>query len=86
MNGYEQLANAIIVQAVRDYETVFVRDHKHSTRETRRELKKLKSFFMSDEFAIYTNADPVIILCTVEQRLAECDYNVKKYRRLIKIY
>lgn len=64
VNGYTELANAIIIQAVKDYRRAI-------SPQVRRGIKR---FFLSDWFMILSDADGKRILKRLEQ-----ERGVKKY-------
>lgn len=57
MNAYDELANAIVLQAVRDYRL-------HSNRN---ELAKLEEFFRSGWFSSLTSLDPELLLAKLKE-------------------
>ena len=52
MNPYENLANAIVLQAVKDYRLT----------DDEAELVEIESFFRSDWFGVLTDVDPEYLL------------------------
>ena len=58
MNPYEALANAIIIQAAKDY--------REGGRYVQRELRK---FFRSSYFGILTTLDPEYLIQRLEERI-----------------
>lgn len=63
MTGEEQLCNAIILQAVKDYRAAARHLKKHpDSFSTRRELNELEQFFLSDWFTVLSDADGEQIL------------------------
>ena len=75
IRGYEDLANAIIVKAVRDYQHALIELHfnpestgaKHTVKETER-------FFRSQWFATLTKADPDYIMKAAKQQIVDRNY------------
>lgn len=64
MDPYEDLANAIVLQAVSDYRyaTKRMRTHPEEAMIHRRRKKEVKRFIRSAWFKELTNLDPVILL------------------------
>ena len=52
MNPYEELANAIILQAVKDYRLT----------DDEQELAEIERFFRSDWFGVLTDVDPEYLI------------------------
>lgn len=52
MNPYEELANAIILQAVKDYRLT----------DDERELQEIERFFRSGWFGVLSKVDPEILI------------------------
>ena len=52
MNSYEELANAIILQAVKDYRLT----------DDEQELAEIERFFRSDWFGVLTDVDPEYLI------------------------
>lgn len=71
VNGYTELANAIIIQAVKDY-------RRASSPQMRREIKR---FFLSDWFMVLSNVDGKRILKRLEQERGVKKYGKRKNRR-----
>lgn len=60
---YESLANAIVIQAAKDYKTAYKKSQKRSKcKETQRELDNLESFFRSDWYRTLTSVDGEMIM------------------------
>lgn len=57
MNAYDELANAIVLQAVRDYRL-------HSNRN---ELARLEEFFRSGWFSSLTSLDPELLIARLQE-------------------
>ena len=72
MEAYENLANAIILQAVEDYRAALKRlkrdPHNTSARQTAREVEE---FFLSDWFKALTDADGEMILNRLREGFGE---------------
>jgi len=64
MNPYEELANAIILQAVRDYRKALKRYSRHPEKDTfTQDKEELERFFRSEWFGVLTNLDPELLIC-----------------------
>lgn len=72
IENYEELANAIVVQAVVDYRRATKRLEKHPLdkmqKHTHREVLR---FFRSDWFGILTTLDPEVIIEKLAKEVAE---------------
>lgn len=63
MNGYEELANAIILQAVSDYRTAKRKLKKHpDNKKAKFRLKDCERFFQSKWFEVLTPIDGQMLL------------------------
>lgn len=71
MNGYENLANAIILQAVKDYKRA-LRTLKYNPRhyESMKIKREVEQFFRSAWFADLTEADGEMILEAIKLKYA----------------
>lgn len=63
MDGYESLANAIILQAVKDYR-----------RSTSRQRNAIVRFFRSEWFKVLSNIDPELLITKLKEEVSahEC--------------
>lgn len=60
MNGYQSLANAIILQAVKDYrEAIRLLETNSNDKMAQREKRSVERFFHSNWFSILTDLDGV---------------------------
>lgn len=64
MNPYEELANAIILQAVKDY-----RLH-----DDKQELASIERFFRSGWFGLLTNIDPEMLITKLRKEKVNYEY------------
>ena len=64
MDPYENLANAIILQAVKDYRLT----------DNESELKEIERFFHSDWFSILTSLDPDLLIQKLRKEKRQYDY------------
>ena len=64
MDPYQELANAIVMQAVKDY-----RLH-----DNEQELAKIERFFRSDWFSVLTNIDPEILITKLRKEKVRYEY------------
>ena len=68
MNGYVELANAIIAQASKDYRSAINQLSLNSNdRVALREKKSIERFFHSDFFAILTNLNGDVLLAKLKE-------------------
>lgn len=68
---YENLANAIILQAVKDYREVLQRWELHPDKKAYiDEKKELERFFHSNWFSTLTNIDPEVLISKLIQEVA----------------
>ena len=64
MDPYENLANAIILQAVKDYRLT----------DNEAELKEIERFFRSDWFSVLTSLDPDLLIQKLRKEKRKYDY------------
>lgn len=64
MNPYEELANAIVLQAVKDY-----RLH-----DDEKELTSIERFFRSDWFGVLTSIDPEMLITKLRKEKVRYEY------------
>ena len=64
MNPYEELANAILLQAVKDY-----RLH-----DDEKKLASIERFFRSDWFSVLTNINPEMLISKLRKEKVCYDY------------
>lgn len=64
MDPYENLANAIILQAVKDYRLT----------DNKSELKEIERFFHSDWFSVLTSLDPGLLIQKLRKEKRQYDY------------
>jgi len=63
MDPYEELANAIILQAVKDYRLALKRYSRHPKKDAFTQNKEeLERFFRSEWFGVLTNLDPELLI------------------------
>ena len=66
--AYENLANAIIESAVRDYKHALIYARNHPDNEhARREVKRQEQFFFSEWYETLTNLDPSYLVRKVRE-------------------
>ena len=67
---YENLANAIILQAVKDYKSALHRLEEYpGNREARHDKRALEYFFHSQWYGVLTDLDPERLISGVEERV-----------------
>ncbi|MBS3887642.1 MAG: hypothetical protein KGZ56_11365 [Dethiobacter sp.] len=64
MDPYQELANAIVMQAVKDY-----RLH-----DNEQELARIERFFRSDWFSVLTNVNPEILITKLRKEKVRYEY------------
>jgi hypothetical protein len=64
MDPYQELANAIVLQAVKDY-----RLH-----DNEQELARIERFFRSDWFSVLTNVNPEILITKLRKEKVRYEY------------
>ena len=70
-NNYQILANAIILQAVKDYREVLQRWELHPEKKAYIDMKKeLERFFHSNWFSTLTSLDPEVLIIKLIQEVA----------------
>ena len=70
MEPYENLANAIVLQAVKDYREVLARAASHSVKDCyQRSKDDLERFFYSGWFGVLTNLDPELLIGRLKQEV-----------------
>ena len=63
MNPYEELANAIVLQAVKDYRKVLrTLSHYPHNRSAHYESRSIEKFFRSDWFGVLTGIEPEMLI------------------------
>ncbi len=64
MDPYQELANAIVLQAVKDYRLY----------DNEQELARIERFFRSDWFSVLTNVDPEILITKLRKEKVRYEY------------
>ena len=64
MDPYENLANAIILQAVKDYRLT----------DNKTEIEEIERFFRSDWFSVLTSLDPDLLIQKLRKEKRQYDY------------
>lgn len=71
MNPFEELSNAIILQAVKDYRkalrTLLINPHNRSTQN---ECRSIEQFFRSGWFGVLTRLDPELLIKKLKAEVA----------------
>lgn len=69
---YENLANAVIIQAVKDYRGQYRALLRHSrNQEAGRQIRDLRKFFHSDWFGVLTDLDPDDLIARLDRDIEE---------------
>ena len=82
---YQNLANAIVLQAVRDYEAVLRRLMRNPrNQDAQREKKRLERFFFSQWYGVLTDLDPNRMISGVmkQVRIKEDERRKKEQEKL----
>jgi hypothetical protein len=66
---YQNLANAIVIQAVKDYEDALIREH-----QAKKERKEIEEFFTGDNIKEYTSVDGNVLIETIRKKIARNGY------------
>ncbi len=69
-DGYERLANAIVVQAAKDYRSAIKGKR---TKAKTAEVKEIEEFFLSDWFTTLTDVDGRVILKKLQEEVMKND-------------
>lgn len=70
MEPYESLANAIIVQAVKDYREALQRLNRHPEKnDYKAEVNSLERFFCSGWYQMLTDLDGTILMNKIREKL-----------------
>lgn len=70
MEPYESLANAIIVQAVKDYREALQRLNRHPEKnDYKAEVNSLERFFCSGWYQMLTDLDGTILMRKIREKL-----------------
>ena len=70
MDPYESLANAIIVQAVKDYRGALLRLDRHPEKnDYKAEVNSLEHFFRSGWYQMLTDLDGAILMRKIREKL-----------------
>ena len=64
MDPYQELANAIVLQAVKDYRRT----------DDERELREIERFFRSAWFGVLTSVDPDLLISKLRKEKKQYDY------------
>lgn len=71
MNGYEELANAIILQAVKDYrESLRLLSMNPNDKSAKRDQRNIERFFRSEWFSILTDLNGELLLKKLKEEFA----------------
>lgn len=83
MNAYQELANAIVEQAVKDYRKALVGQHKAQGGPERvvkkfdRKIKELEAWFRGPDYRMFTSIDGEWLMQTVKAEVIEFNYDLK---------
>lgn len=66
---YQNLANAIVIQAAKDYEDALIKEH-----QWKRERKDLENFFTGDDIKVYTSVNGPALMEEIRKKVARNGY------------
>lgn len=70
--AYENLANEIIISAVKDYKRALIRQRRRAESErARRDVEELEKFFFSEWYEVLTNLDPSYVIRKMKETIDE---------------
>ena len=72
----QELLNAVVLQAVKDYQEALVEQ-----RNADRKVKELEKFFTGDYFEPFSKLDGPTLMASVKQQLIEHNFNIKKIEK-----
>lgn len=71
MNGYEELANAIILQAVKDYrEALRLLSMNPNDKSAKRDQRNIERFFRSEWFSILTDLNGELLMKKLKEEVS----------------
>ena len=71
---YDKLADAIVLQAVKDYRALLRKWKKNiNNREIMRELSKIEKFFRSEWYLLLTNVDPEFLIEKLRKEIGQSE-------------
>ena len=71
---YDKLADAIVLQAVKDYRSLLRKWKKNiNNREIMRELSKIEKFFRSEWYLLLTNVDPEFLIEQLRKEIGQSE-------------
>ena len=73
--GVEMLANAVVLQAAKDYREALCKRDKY-------EIGNLERFFYGEDIKMYTKVDGKYIAEELKRQVEECNYNLNWVRKL----
>ena len=71
IDNYNNLANAIILQAVKDYrKALHTLSHYPNNRSAQYERRSIEQFFCSDYFSVLTNLNPEMLIVRLNKEVS----------------
>ena len=71
---YDKLADAIVLQAVKDYRVLLRKWKKNiNNREIKRELSRIEKFFRSEWYLLLTNVDPEFLIEKLRKEIGQSE-------------
>ena len=78
MGGYELLASAVVIQAVKDYRIALVDQHEQPLSNVcKSRVRELERFFKGEDIMIYTKLDGERLMERVRDEVIRFDYDLK---------
>ena len=75
IDNYNNLANAIILQAVKDYrKALHTLSHYPNNRSAQYERRRIEQFFRSGWFGVLTKVDPDLLITNLRKEKKTYDY------------
>lgn len=75
--GYELLASAVVIQAVKDYRRALVDYHETPTNVCKSRVRELERFFKGEDIMIYTKLDGERLMERVRDEVIKFNYDLK---------
>ena len=76
MDGYQNLADAIVKQACEDYRDSIIKEKKlwDKLKQLAEEREELERFFVGEDFLMYSDLDGFALMSDIRKRVAEKGY------------
>ena len=83
MNAYQELANAIVEQAVKDYRKALVRQYEGrngseaTVKKLNEKVKELEAWFQGPDYCMFTSIDGTWLMRAVKAEVVKFNYDLK---------